>query len=1044
LLILRIVSAPGPVTIAFDPPVPIAILPMSITLLLLPLLIQGAPAAESVSFNRDIRPILSDNCFTCHGPDAESRKGKLRLDTLEGATRVRRGRTAIAPGNLEASELVDRILMDDEFDVMPPKETGKHLDAEEKAMLLRWIEEGAEYQDHWAYIAPQRPDPPAEVDAAWTVNPIDRFLRASLESHGLEPAELADPVTLVRRLHFDLIGLPPTPEVVERYAADPSAAAYAELVDGLLESEHYGERMASYWLDLVRYADTMGYHSDDQQKIFPYRDYVISAFNRNMGFDQFTTEQLAGDLMENSTLEQKVASGYNRLNQVTGEGGAQPGEYIAKYMADRIRTTSEVWLGATLGCAECHDHKYDPFTAKDFYRFGAFFADLEQVGVYSGVARSTGNYPPAMNVPQAGEEQRAAQLEERTRSLRMERDTQFSELLASAAVPEETTWELGMPRQATSSGVSSLALLADGSVLSTGERTENQNYSVVLDTKAGSLGAIRLDLLPDASFKGLSRGNGNVVLSGFEARIVSVEGDRALSIASVVTNAETRGDWHPAGILDEDPLSGWAAGMDDGDMQRPRILVFRLAEPVLLNSTDSLHITMRHEAEREFHNIGRFRLALSADIAASISGSIWDDHLRGAILAPASERSQVQASLVRTHVSANEPEPFTALVEQLRVAEEEQRQFAIERTKTMISRAVEPKVTRLLRRGDWLDAEGEVVEPGVPHFLPQPETSQGERLTRLDLAEWLLDESNPLTARVFVNRLWYLMFGNGLSNVLNDLGSQGDWPSHPALLDWLAVEFRASGWDVKHMLRLLVNSRAYQLSSSPSPEQAAADPLNSLHARQARFRLQAEFVRDNALAISGLLQRERGGPSVKPYQPAGYWSDSYKSVGVPHKYEPSTGPDLYRRGLYTLWKRSFLHPSLLAFDAPLREACEARRPVSNTPLQALVLLNDPTYVEAARAFALRAMQEASGPTGKGITWIVRQALGRAPNALELETLLELHALHLKRYSEDGAAAEALAGVGEFSVPEQINLVELAAWTSVTRVVLNLHETITRN
>ncbi len=1026
------------------------------TFLLLSFLIQGAPdtelglergnerAAQPVSFNEDIRPILSDKCFACHGPDAESRKGRLRLDTRDGAIRVRRGRTAITPGDLEQSELVERILTDDPDDLMPPVETEKHLSAQEKAILLRWIEEGAEYQDHWAYRVPEKTAPPEVADGAWMNSPVDRFLRANWKRVELEPAGLADPVTLVRRLHFDLIGLPPAPEVIEAYASDPSEANYTQLVDELLQSEHYGERMASYWLDLVRYADTMGYHSDDEQKIFPYRDYVISAFNGNMGFDQFTREQLAGDLLENASLQQQVASGYNRLNQVTGEGGAQPGEYIAKYMADRIRTTSEVWLGATLGCAECHDHKYDPFTARDFYQFGAFFADLEEVGVYSGGARSTGNYPPTVNVPQPGEEERAAELADHVQSLIAERKQHFAHLIETVKVPEPSDWELCVPSQATSSGASDLKLLQDGSVLSTGERAQNQNYSVVFEAKEGLLGSLRLELLPDESFKGLSRGNGNAVLSGFEVRVLGTEGERSLQLASVEADAETRGVWHPQGVLDADPLTGWAASKDEGPMQTPRSLLFRLAQPEALGPLDSLQVSLRHEADREFHNIGRFRLSRSMRLDAPMAGGLWDEDLRIAIETPASSREREQTQRVQAFVLANAPASLTELDQAIATAESAAKQFEVTRSKTMISRTVDPRVTRLLHRGDWLDGDGEVLEPGVPHFLPQPAQVAGQRLTRLDLAEWLLDESNPLTARVFVNRLWYLLFGNGISNVLNDLGSQGEWPRHPELLDWLSVEFRQSGWDVKHMVRLLVTSRAYRLSSAPSAEQLAADPLNRLHARQARFRLQAEFVRDNALAISGLLQREPGGPSVKPYQPAGYWADSYKSVGVPHEYETSSGPDLYRRGLYTLWKRSFLHPSLLAFDAPLREACEARRPVSNTPLQALVLLNDPTYVEAARAFALRALQETDGSTSTRITWIVRQAIGRAPTAAELETLQQLHGAHLKRYAADKEAAQALGSVGEFPVPVGIDPVELAAWTSVTRVVLNLHETITRN
>jgi mono/diheme cytochrome c family protein len=787
--------------------------------ILLALLATSVAAEDKLTFNRDIRPILSDKCFACHGPNADSREAELRLDVRASAIADRAGVRAIVAGDAKASELIQRVLADDEDERMPPAETGKHLEPSEIATIRKWIEQGAEYQQHWAFMAPSRPTPPDAGSASGMTNPIDRFIFANLEAHETKPTSKADPVTLVRRLYFDLTGLPPTPEQIDAFADDPSLSAYGAMVDSLLMSPHYGERMATYWLDLVRFADTQGYHSDDQQHIFPYRDYVISAFNSNMGFDRFTTEQLAGDLLENATLQQQIASGYNRLNQVTGEGGAQAGEYLVKYTADRIRTASEVWLGATLGCAECHDHKFDPFTARDFYQFGAFFADLDQVGVYSGRARSTGNYPPMLSLPQADQAVKMAAVNEKIATLKVERAS------------------------------------------------------------------------PDIA--------------------------------------------------------------DNVDAQK-------------------------------------------------------------------------------------------ALDKKIKAAENERNVLARSITKTMVSRSVKPRVIRILPRGNWLDSSGEVVEPGVPHFLPQPEVEEGRRLTRLDLAEWILDENNPLTARVFVNRLWYLYFGQGLSNVLNDLGSQGEWPRHPELLDWLAVEFRESGWDVKHVIRLLVTSRTYQLSSTPTVAQLDVDPLNRLHARQARFRLQAEFIRDNALAISGLLVRDPGGRSVKPYQPIGYWSDSYKSVGNPHRYVASKGDDLYRRGMYTFWKRTFLHPSLLAFDAPSREACEARRPISNTPLQALVLLNDPTYVEAARAFAIRAMTEGGGSPAQRITWIMRQAVGRRPHAEEIATLSELYADKLARYEANESDAVALAEVGAFRAPADIDVVELAAWTVVTRVVLNLHETITRN
>lgn len=1017
---------------------------MLIPIFLVPLLTTGAVAEDELMFNRDIRPILSDNCFACHGPDAESRKGKLRLDVRGNAVAERRGANAIVPGDAKASALMARMLTHDESERMPPSEEGKQLEPSEIETIRRWIDQGATYQSHWAFIAPTRPATPEVRVESGLEGAVDRFIHANLQAHGVSPAGVADPVTLVRRLHFDLTGLPPTPEVIDAFAQSPTREAYIGLVDSLLASKHYGERMSSYWLDLVRFADTQGYHSDDKQNIYPYRDYVIAAFNSNMGFDQFTTEQLAGDLLEEANLQQKIASGYNRLNQVTGEGGAQAGEYLTKYTADRVRTTSEVWMGATLGCAECHDHKFDPFTARDFYSFGAFFADLDQVGVYSGNARSTGNYPPMLDVPQPEEVRAWKANEEQLTSLRKERDVVLRRLATALEAPKASDWQLLIPTRASSSGASSMEVLADGSILSTGKRTKRQNYTVVLPLEQIVVGALRLDVLTHESFGGFSRGNGNAVLSSFEAFVLEGTGRRRLNFTAVEANVVHSAAWPAEGTLDDDAQTGWAVFKDDGQPSPARTVVFRLEHPESLRRSESLEIVLYHEAERDFHNLGRFRVGLSRDPATALGGELTDDVLIEAVATPVGVRTEAQTARVRAHIVSHNPPELRVVSEQLARAERERDKLDKLRTNTMVSRAVEPRVIRILPRGDWLDSSGEIVEPGVPHFLPQPNAREEQRLTRLDLAKWILDADNPLTARVFVNRLWYLFFGQGLSNVLNDLGSQGEWPRHPELLDWLAVEFRESGWDMKHMVRLLVTSRTYQLSSTPSAEQLAIDPLNRLHARQARYRLQAEFVRDNALAISGLLLPELGGPSVKPYQPAGYWSDSYKSVGNPHKYVQSMGDDLYRRGMYTYWMRSFLHPSLLAFDAPNRESCEARRPISNTPLQALVLLNDPTYVEAARAFAVRAMLEGGASESERLTWIMRQAVGRSATPAELAVLAQLYAEKRARYEANGADATALQSIGEYAVPDDLDVREVAAWTAVTRTVLNLHETVTRN
>ncbi len=758
------------------------------------------PAAEPprpVDYGRDVKPILSNSCYACHGPDEGKRKAKLRLDVRAEAVKK-----AIKPGDAGHSALIERLTTKDPDEVMPPPSSKKEpLTAAQVDVLRRWVEQGAKFDVHWAYVKPARP-PLAASHPTWVRTPIDAFVAAEHEARGLTPAAEADRVTLIRRLSFDLTGLPPAPAEVDAFLADRSSDAHEKLVDRLLGSAPYGERMALFWLDLVRYADTAGYHSDNHRDVALYRDYVIAAFNDNKRFDQFTVEQLAGDLLSSPTTEQKIASGYNRLLQTTEEGGAQPKEYTAKYAADRVRNASSVWLAGTMGCAECHNHKFDPFTAKDFYSFAAFFADVQERAV--------------------------------------------------------------------------------------GRQDQTQ--------------------LP----------------------------------------------------------SGAAAA--------------RLA-------------------------------ALDAGVA------------------------KLKADLAK-------PSPPEAEATKKVLAEWEAQRVALLKTvpTTLVSTAGAPRTVRVLPRGNWLDDTGEVVQPAAPAFLA-PLGVEGRRATRLDLARWLVSRDNPLTARVFVNRLWKIAFGQGLVKSLDDFGTQGSPPSHPRLLDWLAREFVDSGWDVKHVLKLMLLSNTYRQSSSASREQRERDPANVWLSRQGRFRLDAEAVRDNALAVSGLLARKVGGPSVKPYQPAGYWS--FLNFPV-RDWQADRGEDQYRRGLYTYWCRTFLHPSLLAFDAPTREECTVERPRSSTPLQALVLLNDPIYVEAARVFAERVLRDGGGDVRGRLDYALRLAVSRPAKAEETKVLSELYQKHLADFQKDKEGARKLVSVGQSPVPKDVDVAELAAWTSVARVILNLHETITRN
>jgi hypothetical protein len=814
------------------------------------------PLPATVEFNRDIRPILSNICFTCHGPDQNARKADLRLDTQEGALEDRGTHKIIVPGKPTESELFRRISATSEKRRMPPANHTRQLTPRQIALIGKWIEQGATWQKHWSLITPVRPAVPQSADKFQPRSPIDRFLLQRLDEDGLKLSPEADRRTLIRRLSFDLTGLPPTPAEVDAFLADNSADAYEKLVDRLLASPAYGERMALYWLDLVRYADSAGYHSDNHRDIWPYRDYVIKAFNENKRFDAFTREQLAGDLLVDASLQTRIASGYNRLLMTTEEGGAQAKEYTAKYQADRVRNVTVVWLGATMGCAECHDHKFDPFTTKDFYSLAAFFADVGE----RAVGRQDQTRLPAPDQAAA-----IAKLDAAAAPLQKRLDTQTPELDAGLA-----KWEAGKP-------------------------------------KAPVGKAVPKDL--------------------------------------------------------------------------PQILALEPAK--------------RTPAQK-----------------------------------------QTLAAFYRT--IAPELEPVRKEMAELKRKKDEIEKSVPQTLTTM--RAANPRVVRVLPRGNWLDDSGEVVQPATPGALPAGKFDK-KRADRLDLAEWMLAPQNPLTSRVMVNRLWKLMFGQGIVNTLDDFGSQGTWPTHPALLDWLAVEFREKGWDVKATLKLLAMSAAYRQTSAVSETLARVDPYNRLFARQDRFRLEAEMVRDNALAISGLLVNKIGGPSVKPYQPAGYWS----YLNFPKReWANDRGEGLYRRGLYTYWQRTFLHPSLAAFDAPSREECTVERPRSNTPLQALALLNDPTYVEAARMFAERIIKEGGADAEGRIHFAFRRALGRKAGAEELKIVVGLLEKQRARYAADKAAATALLAVGDHAADKTIDPVESAAWTAVARTVLNLHETMTRN
>jgi len=1014
-------------------------------------------AEPGIEFNRDIRPILSDNCFACHGPDARKRQAGLRLDVEDEARQaLESGARAIVPGHSDQSELMTRIVSREPSEVMPPPESGKTLTPAQVDLLKRWIDAGAKWEGHWAFLPIRRPVPPAAADPQFVRNGIDQFILAGLASQGLDHAPAADKITLLRRVYFDLVGLPPKPEEVESFLRDQSPEAYERVVDQLLESRHFGERMAMFWLDLVRYADSVGYHGDQPMSVTPYRDYVIDSFNANLPFDQFTIEQLAGDLLPNSTRAQKIAAGYNRLGMMSAEGGVQDKEYLAKYIAERVRNVSGAWLGVTLGCCECHDHKFDPFTTREFYQFEAFFADIQERGLYSG-SDQTGAWGSSMPVPEPDQEREWSRLDGELAKGKAQLDQPTPELAAGqtdweARQVSKVVWQPLSIASAQSREKADLKILEDHSVLAGGNRPATDTYTLAIPKIPAGTTALRLEVLPDDSLpaKGPGRAdNGNFVLTelvlrrhreGAEPAIVELQ--NATASHEQKSHAEKHPDkaWSAASVIDGDARGadwGWAILDEAG---RANHAVMELKSDLQLAEGETLSVELRQNHPNPGHLLGRFRLlATTAPRPVKADGTGLPRNVRDLLAVAAADRNDQQKAELAAYYRTIAPElqPVRERLANLQKQRDElNRQIRI----TLVTVAVEPRMVRVLGRGNWMDETGDVVQPGLPAALGGASSAE-RRLTRLDLAKWVVSPQNPLTSRVLVNRLWKQYFGAGLSRKLEDVGAQGDPPSHPELLDYLAAGLIDSGWDLKRLIRTMVTSGTYLQSAIPTPQQREKDPFNKWLSHQGRFRLDAELVRDNALAISGLLNPKIGGRNANPYQPPGYWA--YLNFPM-REWQNSAGDDLFRRGLYTHWQRQYLHPSLLAFDAPSREECTADRVRSNTPLQSLVLLNDPIYVEAARVFAEKVLTAGGATPAERLAYAYRRALSRAPRPEEEQLLLPLLEKHLAEYRADPEAARKLVSVGTSPSPTPLDPVELAAWTSVTRVLLNLHETITRN
>ena len=1004
-------------------------------------------AEKPVDFDREVRPILSDTCFTCHGPDEKRRMANLRLDTEEGLQRV------VTAGDPAKSRLLLRIAAAGPATRMPPPKAGVTLNDSQIAVIRKWVEQGAHWERHWAFAPLRQPELPAAVNDKWARNGIDEFVLARLEKAGWKPSPEADRATLLRRLSFDLTGLPPTTAEVDAFLADKSANAYEKQVDRLLTSPQYGERMAMQWLDLARYADTHGYHIDSQRDMWKWRDWVIDAFNRNMPFDQFGIEQLAGDLIPNATVQQKLASGFNRNHMINYEGGAIPEEYQAEYVADRVDTTANVFMGLTLGCARCHDHKYDPISQKDYYRFFAFFNTIPE----KGLDGNKGNAAPILEMPTAEQASEAAWLQQAI----TEHESVLPEKETDALLATWQKTRLATLPEPSHDGLLARYAIDDKLADSTGRNAEARPIKGELKYIDGRPGrslafsgevhvefpAVHADPLTVAFW----------MRSGAMPEMTALEGGPGFEIGVEESHPQPdfkRGsplyvEWHGRRYRSRSLIFGgqWHHVVVTFAGEQPALLLdgkptlFDQGPPAAAHAAGPFAIGDPKNGKPLKGDIGELRFYSRALNPAEAEVLAVDEPIRAILTVEESKRSKDQKQrLLDYFLTRDAPADLRRAYAELNTLKSRayhlKQQIA---TVQVMSEMAKPRPTFVLARGDYRN-HGEEVTPGVPAlFPPLPKDAPANRLS---MAQWLFGPQHPLTARVAVNRYWQLYFGIGLVKTTEDFGSQGDAPVQRELLDWLAGEFRQN-WDVKALQKLIVMSATYRQSSQVSAELLEKDPENRLLARGPRFRLPAEMVRDNALAASHLLTRAIGGPSVFPYQPPGLWEElSRGETFTAQEYHESEGADLYRRSMYTFWKRTVPPAALTTFDAPDREKCTSRRLITNTPLQALVLLNDPTYVEASRVLAQRSMLEAGADPQVRVRFLFREATARRPTVAEVRILLDLAQRRLDYYKKHPEQAAALIATGA-SKRANVEATELAAWTVVASTILNLDETITK-
>lgn len=1004
-------------------------------------------AAEAPpNFSRDILPILSDNCFHCHGPDAKTREGDLQLDTEAGA--LRKEDAVIHPGKSADSKLFQRLLSSDPDEQMPPPKSNRKLSPAQIELIKQWIDSGAKWGKHWAYETPQRPALPEVKSNAWPKNPLDAFVLARLEREGLQPSPAAPRETLIRRVTLDLTGLPPTLAETEAFLRDDSPQAYEKVVDRLLQSRQYGERMVWDWLDAARYADTNGYQGDPTRAMWYWRDQVTESLNRNQPFDQFTREQLAGDLLPNPTQQQLIASGFHRNHMINGEGGRIAEESRVDYVQDRVETTGAVWMGLTFNCCRCHDHKFDPLKQREYYQLSAYFNSIDESGGNDagGLANpilsfATTEQQMELDKLRAAEKVAKAARDEFEKKL-PELQQEWEQSLTAGDKPAEPNWQLLTVKELTATDGVTLKSLDDKSILAAGTNADRSNYELqLIAADAVNVTALKLEALPHESFVNQGPGradNGNFVLSE-----ISLEQTKKPILFDSATADFAQDGWPSRGAIDANAATGWAVMPQFG---KPHTLTLPLKLPTKFAKDQPLTVKLSFQFGRQ-HTLGHFRI-LATDSPISLLKTTPAEVL-AAVQVSRDQRNADQKKLLSDHFRASHS-PWQAVDKQADESRQARDRFEKGLPRTMVMRErAQPRETFILTRGAYDKPEAKVTH-GTPAILPALPTDAPTN--RLALANWLVSPEHPLTSRVVVNRYWQSFFGTGLVKTTEDFGVQSERPSHPELLDWLASEFReptvsqptvahsgeANRWNVKHMHRLIVTSATYQQSSKSTPELNDRDPANRLLARAPRMRWPSWMIRDQALAVSGLLVDKSGGPPVKGYQPTGVWEEA-SFGGI--RYTPDTGESLYRRSLYQFWRR-IVGPTVF-FDVANRQTCSVKSSRTNTPLHSLTTFNDVTYVEAARVWAEKLLKsDATSPEAR-IQLAYRELLARAATDNELKIVASTLTQLQTKYAADAEAAKKLLTIGAANRDEKVDLAEHAAYTAVCNLLLNLDETLTK-